>query len=59
MAAAAVFAILSLMTAGSGVKPRHDLKPIKVLDRYAIGAALLATFAIHGYGLLWAAAKIT
>ena len=54
----AIFAILSLATAGGGVKPRHELKPISVFDRLAIGAALLAVFAIHGYGLLWAASKI-
>ena len=53
-----VFAILSLLTAGGGVKPRHELKPISSFDRLAIGAALLAVFAIHGYGLLWAVSKI-
>ncbi len=57
--AGAIFAILSLITAGSGVKPRYDLKPIGVFDRFAIGAALLSVFAIHGYGLLWAASRIT
>ncbi len=54
----AVFAILSLVTAGGGVKPRHELKPISLFDRFAIGAALVAVFAIHGYGLLWAVSKI-
>ncbi len=54
----AVFAILSLMTAGGGVKPRFELKPISVFDRVAIGAALLASFIIHGYGLIWAVSKI-
>ncbi len=53
-----IFAILSLVTAGGAVKPRHELKPISMIDRLAIGAALLAVFAIHGYGLLWAVSKI-
>ncbi|WP_246501783.1 hypothetical protein [Mesorhizobium caraganae] len=58
LVAGAVFAILSLLTVGSGVKPRHELKPIRTFDRFAMAAALLAVFAIHGYGLLWASAKL-
>ncbi len=58
LVAGAVFAILSLMTMGSGVKPRHELKPIRTFDRFAMAGALLAVFAIHGYGLLWASAKL-
>jgi Zn-dependent protease len=57
-AVGAVFAILSLLTAGGGIKPRYELKPIGVFDRFAIGAALLAVFAIHGFGLIWAVSKI-
>ncbi|TPI15985.1 site-2 protease family protein [Mesorhizobium sp. B4-1-3] len=56
--AGAVFAILSLITVGSGVKPRHELKPIKTFDRLAMAGALLAVFAIHGYGMLWASAQL-
>ncbi|WP_434723250.1 site-2 protease family protein [Mesorhizobium sp. RIZ17] len=56
--AGAVFAILSLITMGSGVKPRHELKPIRPFDRLAIAGALLAVFAIHGYGMLWASAQL-
>ncbi|UCI10026.1 site-2 protease family protein [Mesorhizobium sp. B1-1-8] len=56
--AGAVFSILSLITMGSGVKPRHELKPIQSFDRLAMAGALLAVFAIHGYGLLWAAAQL-
>lgn len=56
--AGAVFAILSLITAGSGVKPRYELKPIGLVDRLAIAAALLSVFAIHGFGLLWAASRL-
>ncbi|CAN7592913.1 site-2 protease family protein [Mesorhizobium caraganae] len=58
LVAGAVFAILSLLTVGSGVKPRHELKPIRTFDRFAMAGALLAVFAIHGYGLLWASAKL-
>lgn len=58
LVAGAVFAILSLITAGSGVKPRYELKPIGLFDRLAVGAALLAVFAIHGLGVLWAAQRL-
>lgn len=57
IAGAAVFVALSLMTAGSGVKPRHALKPIGRLERAAIAAALVSVFVIHGSGLLWAAER--
>lgn len=58
LAAGAVFSILSLLTMSSGVKPRHELQPIHTVDRVAMGAALLAVFAIHGYGVLWASARL-
>ncbi|MGX5850431.1 site-2 protease family protein [Mesorhizobium sp. PL10] len=58
LVAGAVFAILSLLTVGSGVKPRHELKPIRTVDRFAMAGALAAVFAIHGYGLLWASARL-
>jgi Zn-dependent protease len=54
-----VFAILSLMTAGSGVKPRHELKPIRVVERVTLGAAFAAVFAIHFCGVLWAYDRLT
>ncbi|TGQ69558.1 site-2 protease family protein [Mesorhizobium sp. M00.F.Ca.ET.186.01.1.1] len=56
--AGAVFSILSLLTVGSGVKPRHELKPIRPVDRVVIAGALLAVFTIHGYGVLWASAQL-
>jgi len=56
--AGAVFAAMSLMTAGNGVKPRHDLKPIGGFDRFAIAAAMLAVMTIHGCGVLWASARL-
>lgn len=58
LVAGAVFAILSLLTMGSAVKPRHELKPIRTFDRFAMAGALLAVFAIHGYGVLWASDRL-
>jgi Zn-dependent protease len=59
VAGGVVFAILGLITTGSAVKPRHELKPIGRGERLAIAGALIAVFAIHSYGVLWAAAKLT
>jgi Zn-dependent protease len=56
--AGAIFAILSLITVGSNVKPRHELKPIGGMERAAVAGALLAVFAIHASGLLWASARL-
>ena len=58
LVAGAVFSMLSLLTVGSGVKPRHELKPIHAFDRLAMAGGLLAVFAIHGYGVLWASALL-
>lgn len=58
LAAGVVFAILSLITAGHSFKPRKELKPIATIERLAIAAALVAVFAIHGFGVIWAASKI-
>ena len=49
-----IFAVLSLITAGSGVKPRHELKPLAGFERAALAAAFAAVFAIHYFGVLWA-----
>ena len=54
VAMGAVFAVLSLMTTGSAVKPRHELKPIRTAERVALAAAFAAVFAIHFCGVLWA-----
>ncbi|TJV52134.1 MAG: site-2 protease family protein [Mesorhizobium sp.] len=58
LVAGAVFSMLSLLTVGSGVKPRNELKPIHAFDRLAMAGALLAVFAIHGYGVLWASQQL-
>lgn len=56
--AGAVFTILSLITVGSNVKPRYELKPLRGMERISIAVALLAVFAIHASGLLWASARL-
>ncbi len=56
--AGVVVALLSLITAGSGVKPRYELKPILRRDRWAMAAALMAVFTIHGAGVVWAARNL-
>ncbi len=54
----AIFAVLSLISAGGNVKPRHELKPIGLQERIAIGSAFLAVCTIHGVGLLWASSRL-
>ena len=49
-----VFAILSLITSGSGVKPRYELRPLVGFERAALAAAFAAVFAVHSYGVMWA-----
>ncbi len=56
--AGAVVAILSLMTTNSGVKPRHELKPIMTTERYALASALVAVFAIHANSIFWATTSL-
>jgi len=53
IAAGAVFAALSLITAGSGVKPRDQLKPLTMTGRLALAGALCAVISIHSMGILW------
>lgn len=55
----AVFAILGLITSGSGVRPRHELKSVSAFERVALAAAFLAVFAIHFCGVLWAYSRFT
>jgi Zn-dependent protease len=49
-----IFAVLSLITTGSGVKPRHELKAIRADEQLVLAAAFAAVFAIHFCGVLWA-----
>lgn len=53
LAGAAVFAVLSLMTAGSGVKPRDELTPLTTGGRAALAAALVSVITIHAIGVNW------
>ncbi|MBX3579993.1 MAG: site-2 protease family protein [Rhizobiaceae bacterium] len=59
VAAGAVFAILSLLTAGGGAKLKGELKPILPIERAMLALAFAAAFAIHGAGLIWAADRLT
>ena len=56
--AGAIIALLSLITAGGTVKPRHQLKPIGMVERLAIAGAFVSVFAIHAYGVLWASERL-
>ena len=49
-----VFAVLSLITAGSGVKPRHDIEAARRLRTRRARRRLRRGFAIHYCGVLWA-----
>jgi Zn-dependent protease len=49
----AVFAILSLITTGSGVKPRHALHPMTSNERILIMVGLVATFIVHAFATIW------
>jgi Zn-dependent protease len=50
----AALAALSLITAGSNVKPRHALLPIDRTGRAVIAAGLIAVMVIHASGVVWA-----
>ncbi len=54
IAAGAVLSILGVMTANSGVKPRHDMKPMTPAERWLIAAGLVSVYIIHGSGVVWA-----
>jgi Zn-dependent protease len=49
-----VFAILSLITTGSGVKPKHALHPMTARERTLIMSGLIATFIVHALATIWA-----
>jgi Zn-dependent protease len=48
-----VFAVLSLITTGSGIKPRHALHPMSGRERVLIMAGLMATFIVHAFATIW------
>lgn len=55
LVAGGVVVVLSLITAGRGVKPKHELTPLVPAERAALAAGLVAVFTIHGLGVMWAA----
>lgn len=54
LAAGAVIALLSVITARSSVKPRHAMKPNTHAESALIAAGLAAIVTIHGSGIIWA-----
>lgn len=48
-----VFAILSIVTAGRSVKPRHEMKPMTNGETAILWAGLFAVIVIHAAGVLW------
>ncbi len=54
IAAGVVFAILSIVTAGKSVKPRHEMKPMTSNEWALLAAGLCAVIVIHGMGMVWA-----
>ncbi|MGL4490672.1 MAG: site-2 protease family protein [Rhizobiaceae bacterium] len=53
MVVGVVFALLSLITTGSGVKPRHALHPMSDRERILIMVGLIATFLVHAFATIW------
>lgn len=57
--AGTIAAILSLMTTGSAVKPRNELRPIVSSERMAIAGGLVAVFAIHSASVYWSVSVLS
>ncbi len=53
MVVGVVFSILSIVTAGTGVKPRHALNPMSSVERVLVFCGLLAAFSAHAAGAVW------
>jgi Zn-dependent protease len=53
MVVGVVFSVLSLVTAGTGVKPRHALMPMSGLERALVFCGLVAAFSAHAAGAIW------
>jgi Zn-dependent protease len=49
----AVFALLSVVTAGSGVKPKFALVPMTPAERVLVFTGLIAAFTAHAFGTVW------
>lgn len=53
MVAGVIFSILSIVTAGTGVKPRHALVPMSTAERTLVFSGLVAAFIAHAAGAVW------
>ena len=53
MVVGVVFSILSIVTNGTGVKPRHALNPMTSVERALVFCGLLAAFSAHAAGAVW------
>lgn len=53
MVVGVVFSILSIVTTGTGVKPRHALNPMSRGERVLVFCGLLAAFSAHAAGAVW------
>ena len=51
--AGVIFSILSIVTAGTGVKPRHALVPMSSAERVLVFFGLMAAFFAHAAGAVW------
>lgn len=49
----AVFALLSVVTAGSGVRPKFALVPMTSPERILVFCGLIAAFTAHAFGAVW------
>ena len=49
----AVFALLSVVTTGSGVKPKFALVPMTSPERILVFCGLIAAFTAHAFGAVW------
>ena len=56
--AGVIFSLLSIMTTGSGVKPKHDLKPMSSNERILLFTGLVASFMAHSACALWGFATL-
>lgn len=54
-----VVALLSLLTRGRGIRPRHALVPISPSERALMLTAMVAIAVIHASGLVWVARALT
>jgi Zn-dependent protease len=49
----AIFALLSVVTTGSGVKPKFALVPMTAAERVLVFTGLIAAFTAHAFGTVW------